>query len=282
MRVGDGLPVRIMGALNVSPESFYKGSVAVSEHEIGKRARMMLKEGADIIDVGAMSTAPYLETQISLEEEMRRIKRAFRAIRAKNALLSVDTTRAEVANEALEAGARIVNDVSGLKNDSRMAEVVKKHDASLTAMAYSPRRIRNNPVETVVAALRESVEIAIGAGIPKQRIAIDPGIGFYRAKGSGIGFSTQELLPWYRWDCFMLKHLSELRIVGRPICVSVSRKSFIGQILRLKRPEERLAGSLSAAALAVAKGAHIIRTHDVLATLQAVRMAEAIVGASSK
>lgn len=281
LRIGDAYPVRVIGALNVSPESFFRGSVVTEPPAITARAVQMVEEGVDAVDIGAMSTAPYLATEISLEEEVRRLKAAVRAVKdAGDVRISVDTTRAKAAEATLKAGAHAVNDVSGLKGDARMARVVRAHDASLIVMARAGSGSRGDPIERIRAAVKASLRIASAAEIPPEKIVVDPGIGFFRARGGGRGFSSQRLLPWYAWDCFVLKHLQQLHDLGRPVCVSVSRKSFIGHVLKLPRPEDRLVGSLSATALAVAHGAHVIRTHDVGATVQAVRMAEAIARAS--
>lgn len=241
----------------------------------------MIEEGADVVDIGAMSTAPYLTTEISLDEEVSRLKAAVQAVKAAgNITISVDTTRARAAEAALKAGADVVNDVSGLKGDVGMARVVKAYDASLILMAHGGRGLKGGPIERIFSALKASLRIASSVDVSPEKIVVDPGIGFFRERGGGRGFSEQRLLPWYRWDCFVLKHLQQLHNLGQPVCVSVSRKSFIGRVLELERPEDRLVGSLSATSLAVAHGAHVVRTHDVGATVEAVRMAEAIIRAS--
>ncbi|MDV3277566.1 MAG: dihydropteroate synthase [Nitrososphaerales archaeon] len=277
VKLGDGYPVRVMGTINVSPESFYKGSVKTTSEGISELAAVMVKEGADIIDVGGMSTAPYLTTEVPLEVEVGRLTMAIGAIRdAVKVPISVDTPRSIAARAALEAGAGIVNDVSGLKHDERMAKLIVKHGASAILMAHETRHRSGEPIKRILAALKETLDLGAKAGIPEGRIVIDPGLGFFRREGRGFGFSPAEELPWYAWDCMVIRELGQFRSLGRPSCISISRKSFIGKILGLQEPNERLIGSLAATAVAVFNGVHLVRTHDVGATTQAVRMAESI------
>jgi dihydropteroate synthase len=277
VKLGDDHPVRIMGIINVSPESFYKGSVKSTTEGASELATAMVKEGADIIDVGGMSTAPYLMTEISVEEETKRLTAAVRAIRdVVKVPISVDTPRHGPAEAALEAGANIVNDVSGLKRDARMADLIARHDASAILMAFEPKGRSGPPMERITSALKETLELSGAAGIPEEKIVVDPGLGFFRKDGKGFGFSPSSELPWYAWDCTVIGEVGRLRGLGRPSCISISRKSFIGKILGLENPDERLVGSLAATSIAVFNGVHLVRTHDVGATVQAVRMAESI------
>lgn len=256
---------RIMGVINVSPESFYKGSVRNDEERLVETAVKMVEEGASFIDIGAKSTAPYLETQIPVEEEVRRAVWAVRAIREQvDVPISIDTTSAKVAEEALKAGADIINDVTGLKGDVDMAKVASEYGAPVVVCAHGEVGDFSDPVHTVIDLLQESLVIAGEHGI--EELAVDPAIGFLRP----------EWPPWYEWDSKILANLNVLKILGRPILVGVSRKSFIGAITGRKDPAERLPGSLSATAIAVFNGAHIIRTHDVRETLDAVKMASFI------
>ena len=265
--MGDEFPVRILVVINVSPESFYKGSIKTAADEIAKTAIQQVEEGADIIDVGARSTAPYLETAIPIEEEIRRMTEAIKAVKdVVDVPISADTMYSRVAEEALKAGAEIVNDVSGLKEDPEMARVVAEYGASLIASAREDSPGQGEPIERVVAALRKSLEIAENAGIDLNRVVVDPAIGFFR--------NTE--WPWYVWDCKILSNLRRLKELGRPICIGVSRKSFIGYLIHKERPEDRLYGSLSSTAIAVYNGAHVVRTHDVSPTLDAVKIAEHI------
>ncbi|MDA4114121.1 MAG: dihydropteroate synthase [Thaumarchaeota archaeon] len=276
LSLGAGFPVRIMAVINLSPESFYGGSVATTPGEISARVRRAVEDGADIVDIGGMSTAPYLKSEVPEEVETARVRDALEAIADAKVTISVDTLRSAVAEVALNHGASVINDVSGLKNDPRMAGVVKDHGASLLAMAHSSRLSSSRPILQIRRALKESMRIAESAGIDVQRIALDPGIGFFKDEGAGRAFSPQRLMSWEEWDCDVLANLMTLETLQRPLCIGVSRKSFLGKIAKVKTPAERLSASLAATAIAVMNGADLIRTHDVSETLQAVRVAEAI------
>jgi dihydropteroate synthase len=268
-----------MAAVNASPESFYKGSVASSAKAVSRRVRQAVEGGADVIDIGGASTAPYLEAGVSEEVERSRVLAALgaatEALEGRRTPISVDTVRASVADAALRGGASIVNDVSGLKDDPLMPKVVREMGASLLAMAHSKRTSNAGPIAQVRSALGESLRLAERAGIEVDRIALDPGIGFFRDQ-AGRTSSRQTVMPWYEWDCEVVANLRALRSLGRPLGVGLSRKSFLGKILELDKPEHRLAGSLAVTAIAVMNGAHLVRTHDVGETLQAVRVAEAV------
>ncbi len=265
LKVGDAYPVRVVGAINVSPESFYKSSIVTTREEIVAAALKMVKEGAEIIDVGAMSTAPYLQTEISVDEEKRRLASAIEVVKETvNIPISADTTRSIPAEAAIKAGADIINDVSGLKNDRRMAKLVADYGVSLIMVARDGMVGSEPPIQRVIKALMQSLCIADKAGILFDKIVVDPGIGFFR--------KTE--YPWYVWDCNVIGNLQKLRVLGRPIHIGVSRKSFIGKILNQNSPERRLFGSLSAVAIAVFNGAHLVRTHDVKETIEVVRLAE--------
>jgi len=263
--VGDGNPVRVMAVLNVSPESFYQGSVQIQREHIVKIAQAMVSAGANIIDVGAMSTAPYLKTAISEEEETERLTRAIEAIAAHVSIpISADTKRAAPARAALAVGATIINDVGGLKYDQQMAEVVASVEAGLIIMASEPTPQPGSPLVRIRTALTESLHLADRAGIAHEHIVLDPGIGVFR----------QPEIFWHEWDRVVLQELASLRELGFPLLVGVSRKSFIGKILDQPNAADRLIGSLTSAAIAVYNGAHIIRTHDVKETVEVVKMAE--------
>jgi len=270
-----------MSAINISPESFYKGSVATVPEDISARVRRSIADGADFVDIGGMSTVPYLESEVSEEVEASRVKKALRAIAETEGAIagriSVDTLRAHIADVALKSGASIINDVTGLKNDPEMAGVIRDHGASLLAMAHSKEMPKvKNPIVHVRHALKETLRMAESAGIDESRIVLDPGIGFFREAGAGTAYSPQKLMPWHEWDCEVLASLRELESLRRPLCVGLSRKSFLGKILGLGSPEERLSGSVAATAIAVMIGAHLMRTHDVIETVQSVKVAEAI------
>jgi len=268
VRVGDGLDVAVMGAINVSPDSFYGGSVAHSGDHLLRLAEQMTAAGAVLLDVGAMSTAPYRQGEISESEETDRLASAVHLLVTKLGVpVSADTSRRAPARAALEAGARVVNDVRGLAADPGVARAVAEAGAGLIVMASERGGDQGvSPVETVLALLGESLAIASQAGVPADGIAVDPGIGFFRRRG----------IPWYEWDCRVLASLGHLRGLGRPVCVGVSRKSFIGALAGEADPARRLPGSLAATAAAVLGGAHMIRCHDVAETVQAVKVALAI------
>jgi dihydropteroate synthase len=276
--VGDGLNVAVIGALNVSPESFYAGSVVTRGDDLLRAAEAMARAGAAFLDVGAMSTAPYLTGRISEDEEAERLGSAVGLLTGKIEVpISADTSRSVPARAALEAGAGIINDVTGLTGDADLAAVVARAGAGLIAMASdglaAPSPAVGNsssdpgdPVGVVSARLAESLALARRAGIPGDAIVIDPGIGFFR----------RSEIVWYEWDVAVLAGLGRLRALERPICVGVSRKSFLGALTGEGDPARRLPGSLAATTAAVLAGAHMIRTHDVAETLQAVRVAEAV------
>jgi dihydropteroate synthase len=257
-----------MGVLNVSPESFHAGSVVRRDDDLLRAALAMVEAGAALIDVGARATAPYLVTEISEAEERERLVRAVELLAGKLPVpVSADTARPAPARAALEGGARVLNDVSGLR-DPAVAALVAQHHAGVILMS-SPGDVGSpgagvDPVARVGALLGEALERARAAGIPDERIVVDPGIGFFRDEG----------VPWDVWDARVLGGLPALGALGRPLCVGVSRKSFIGAITGRDGTDERLAGSLAATAVAVWNGAALLRTHDVPDTLDAVRVAE--------
>ena len=267
--VGDSNPVRIMGILNTSPESFYKKSISTSRQRIVDAIHVMEDEGADFIDIGGMSTAPYLSTMVSEKTEANRIVNAIKIIQQKTNLpISVDTCRATVANEALELGVDIINDVTGLKYDPMMPKIIEKYCPSLILCAYDKKIITGNQLHETKQLLKKSLEIAKSAKIPKTKIVLDPAIGFFRKKGRGP-FFTKINSDWVKRDLLILKNLNSIKL-SRPILVSVSNKSFIGKILKKENPSARLAGSLTAEAVCVLNGANIIRTHNVAKTKMVV------------
>ncbi len=259
-----------MAVLNVSPESFYEGSVRSGAAAVAEAARRFADAGAELIDVGAMSTAPYLETEISPEEETRRMVSAVEAVAATCELpISADTTKPAVAAAALAAGARILNDVSGLRT-AGMGAVAATAEAVILMASPDPAIEASagehaSPVERVRADLLSALARAEQAGIDGATIAVDPGIGFYRQTG----------WPPAEFACATLAGLASLTDLGYPILVGVSRKSFLGEVTG-RGVEERLAASLAATAIAVYNGCSIVRTHDVAATRDAVRVAQAL------
>ena len=274
VRVGKSNPVRIMGILNTSPESFYKKSISTSRQRIADAVHTMEDEGADFVDVGGMSTAPYLSTMVSEKTEASRIIKAVKIIQqASNLPISVDTCRATIAREALALGVEIINDVTGLKYDPMMPKIVEKYCPSLVLCAYSKKTITGNQLLKTKYLLRESLKIAKSeAKIPRTKIVLDPAIGFFRKKGRN-SFFTKINSDWAKRDSLILENLRSIKLNG-PILVSVSNKSFIGKILKKENPSDRLAGSLAAEAVCVLNGADIIRTHNVGETREAVTVAQ--------
>ncbi|NOJ27281.1 MAG: dihydropteroate synthase [Nitrososphaera sp.] len=267
--------VRVMGIINASPESFYRGSIRTDTQDIASAAKEMQRAGAQIVDIGAMSTAPYLETMVSVDEEVRRLKQAIKAVKDSCSLpVSVDTPRADVAKEAVKAGADAINDVTGLQYDSKMASVISEAKIAVILGAYS-RQSASGRISGTIAALRQSLSAAKKAGIKQDKIIIDPSIGFFRSEGKNPFFTKMTDMPWYTRDIDILSNLGKLRKLGRPICVSASRKSFIGHLLGLQ-PEDRLAASLVCEAVAAINGASIIRTHNVRQTVQALTMLQLV------
>jgi dihydropteroate synthase len=266
--VGDDRAVVVMGAINVSSGSFYAGSVAGSDEALLRAAEAMASAGASLFDVGALSTAPYLSTAVSAEEEAERLGTAISLLtKTLDVPVSADTSRVLPARAALEAGARVINDVTGLTGDPGLGSLVAAAGVGLVLMAGehglpSP----GGPLPVVLSMLEESLSLAQEAGVDMDGVVVDPGIGFFR----------RAAIPWHEWDCQVLAGLSTLRRLGRPVLVGVSRKSFIGAISGEADPARRLPGSLAATTAAVLGGAHVIRTHDVAETLQAVRVAEAV------
>lgn len=271
--VGGSNPVRIMGIINASPESFYKKSVYGEARGLARAAKAMEEDGADIIDIGGMSTAPYLRTLVPEAKEIERVTGAILAVQKVSRLpISVDTCRSGVARAALKLGAEIINDVTGLKFDANMPEVLREYRPSVVVCAYSREPASGNHVAEARSMLRQSISIARKSGIPNDRITVDPAIGFFRKKADGI-FFTRIKSDWLRRDVTMMKNLRSLKI-GHPLLVSVSRKSFIGKILDEDDPDKRLAGSLAAETIAVLNGADIIRTHNVGTTCDVVKIVQ--------
>ena len=271
VRVGGSNPIRIMGIINTSPESFYKKSVFTDKRTISKTSKLMEEDGADFIDVGGMSTAPYIKTLVSEDQEIKRITRAIESIQKVSKLpISIDTCRAKVAKVALQLGAEIVNDVSGLKYDKNMIDVLEEYYPSVIVCAFSNDLIKGNPVIQARKLISQSVTMALKSGVPKNKIVVDPAIGFFRRKAQGILF-TKINSDWLQRDILVLKNLNEIKD-RYPILVSISRKSFIGKILGEPDPAERIYGSLAAETFAALNGADILRTHNVKATSDIIQI----------
>ncbi|MGC9554389.1 MAG: dihydropteroate synthase [Thermoplasmatota archaeon] len=262
----------VMGILNVTPDSFYDGGSYATPERAVERALDMAKQGADLIDVGGESTRPGARP-VSAQVEMERVVPVIEALADRLDIpLSVDTSKAAVAEAALEAGADMVNDVTALGGDPEMAEVIRKHrvPVCLMHMQGTPQTMQNNPVyqdvmADIVSFLHQRAEYALSRGISPEQIVLDPGLGFGKRTGSGI-----------EDNCTILARLTELKSLGYPVMVGASRKAFVGSLTGCDAGE-RLAGSLGAAALAVARGADILRVHDVAATRQMAQVVDCIV-----
>ena len=275
-----------MGIINCTPDSFYTGSQCIGHSKILEVAESMIAQGADIIDIGGESTRPGA-TGVTAEEQIDRVIPAIKMIRAMSSIdISIDTRDADVAKAALETGATIINDISALQSDSRMADLVAKWDVPviLMHMQGTPATMQVNPsyvdvVQEVKRELLRSAEFAQIRGIDRKRIILDPGIGF--------GKHPQDNL-------MLLKHLSALRKTGYPILVGLSRKSFLGFVLNQddenisgqviarkgRAPEDRLMGSIAAHTWCLSQGVGILRVHDVKATRDAITIWKAIECAS--
>ncbi|RMW38204.1 MAG: dihydropteroate synthase [Nitrosopumilus sp.] len=268
--VGGKNPVRIMGILNTSPESFYKKSIQTTKTQIRNSIKEMENAGADFIDVGGMSTAPYLSTMVSEKTESKRILEAIKIIQnVSNVPISVDTCRAKPAKDALEHGVEIINDISGLKYDEKMKDVISDFSPSLILCAFSSKVVTGNTMSTK-KLLQESLKIAKKSHIKSDKIVLDPSVGFFRKQGNGP-FFTKINSDWVKRDLTIIQNLNSIK-GNYPVLVSVSNKSFLGEILQ-KEPSDRLFGSVTAEAISVINGADIIRTHNVNATKDAVTIA---------
>jgi dihydropteroate synthase len=252
-----------MGILNASPESFYKKSIVIDSESISQRAKELELEGADIIDIGTMSTAPYLDTMIPSRVEGERMRYAIEAVKgATNLPLSIDTPRAAVAKLSIELGADLINDVSGLVHDKKMADVVSRSGLPIIIGAFGrPRCIFGNVRETI-GLLRKSIEIANLKMISDENIIVDPSIGFFRKDGRNPFFTKIIKREWYQRDLDIISDLEKLDALSKPVCISLSNKSFIGHVLHLNA-DERIIPSVVFELLCFLKGASIIRTHNV-------------------
>jgi dihydropteroate synthase len=245
----------------------------------------MQREGAHIIDIGAMSTAPYLENNTPLEKEVERMKKAIRVIRKNCSLpISVDTPRSAVAREAVNLEVDCLNDITGLKYDVNMACVVAESGLPIIMGAYARNRRINSQSPSMVTGkilstimlLKDSLNIAKKFGIDNEQIIIDPSVGFFRANGKNPFFTLMKDIPWYIRDIEVISKLQELKkYFSNPVCVSVSRKSFIGKLFNLET-EERLIPSLAFEIISTLNGAKMIRTHNVKETVQALTACELV------
>jgi dihydropteroate synthase len=258
----------IMGVLNVTPDSFSDGGLFFDKSTAVKRALQMVEEGADIIDIGGESTRPGSEP-ITIEEELKRTIPVIEVL-SKNVKipLSIDTYKSEVAKRALDAGASLVNDISGLRFDPKMPEIVSEYKVPVVIMHIrgNPRDMQQNPVyealiPEIMDYLRAGMIIARQAGISEDMIVIDPGIGF----GKTFYHNLQ-----------IIHNLQEFALLRKPILIGPSRKAFIGKILGDAPVTERFEGTAAAVAISIMNGANIIRTHDVKEMVKVAKVAYAI------
>lgn len=263
LKIGDRHPVRLMGVINLSKESFYKGSVVSTDSVLGV-ARKMVDDGATIIDIGARSTWPLAKPLVSREEELQRMLPALDMLRDNvDALISVDTIYADVAEGALEHGADIVNDVSGFTADERMIDVVA--DYGCPAVVMASEEVPGDPIgmDAIMRSLAYIIDRACSKGIDTDKIILDPAIGKWIPEKDPI------------YDFETIDQFESLKVFEKPLLAAISRKSCIDAILH-KPASERLNGSLAATAIVVHKGAHIIRTHDIRETRDVVEVAAAM------
>jgi dihydropteroate synthase len=261
----------VIGVLNVTPDSFSDGGEFLAPAEAVTRARAILEEGAALVDVGGESTRPGSEG-VPLDEELRRVAPVLEELRG--APVSIDTSRAHVARRALDLGAVLVNDVTALRGDPELAAVVAGSDAYLCLMHMlgEPRTMQDDPryddvVSEVKAFLEERLAFAVAAGVPEERICLDPGIGF--------GKTVEHNLE-------VLARLDELAAIGRPLLVGASRKRFLGRVLG--KPDAvtgPVAAGVAVAVLAYERGASLFRVHDVREHVEALEAARAVIGSEA-
>jgi dihydropteroate synthase len=276
--LADATPTRVVGILNVTPDSFSDGSCYLDTAAAVGRAREMVEEGADWIDVGGESTRPGSDP-VPADEELRRVLPVLEALAGTpDVTLSIDTTKAEVAERCLASGATVVNDVSGLTSDPRMAAVIAAAGAGLVLMHMrgTPKTMQDDPVYDDVVAdtlrfLRRQVAVAVAAGVPGDRLWIDPGFGF----GKTVAHNLE-----------ILRRLREYTSTGLPIFIGTSRKSALGRLLAgrvgaktaIPPPDQRLEATAATVALAIAHGARAVRVHDVREMARVARVTDAVLG----
>lgn len=262
-RLEFGARTLIMGVVNTTTDSFSGDGVYDDVARAVEQAEAMAAAGADIVDVGGESTRPN-STPVPADEELRRVLPVIEALATRTGVpVSIDTRKAGVAAAALDAGATIVNDIWGLRGDTGVAAVVASHPECALVVMHNHNGVEyGNLLGDVCASLRESLAIAWEAGIAADRLIVDPGFGFAKTPAQNLE---------------LVRRLSELRVLGRPVLVGLSRKSTIGVLTGGAPPNERVEGGLALAALAIRGGADLIRTHDVAATVRAAQVADAVV-----
>ncbi|MFX1361217.1 MAG: dihydropteroate synthase [Promethearchaeota archaeon] len=272
LEIGDEFPTVIMGVLNLSPESFYKGSVYNDLSQMKTAALEMINNGANILDLGARSTAPWSE-KITIEEEIIRLTPAMEnlcEIIPENVIISVDTQFSQVAQKAYKISKKydkkiIINDVSCLKTDPKLMHFIIENEIPIIMMASKKLPGDLLTIEEIIREFKFTINNLVQKGYDETKIILDPGIGHW----------VEEKIHIY--DLTIIHNLSKLRTLNKPILVAISRKSFIGTTLNKPDPNDRLNGTLSATSIAVFNGAHIVRTHDVdNQLLEIVKMAREI------
>jgi dihydropteroate synthase len=263
---------RLMGIVNVTPDSFSDGGRFLAPERAIAHAQELVAAGADLLDVGGESTRPGARG-VSAEEELARVAPVLAGLDDVEAPISIDTSKAAVAEAALDAGAEIVNDVTALRSDPSIAGLCAQRDCTLVLMHMqgTPRTMQENPtyddvVDDVKAFLAERIEFAVGEGIAEERIWVDPGIGFGKT---------------VRHNLELLQRLGEVRELGRPIVVGTSRKRFIGTLTG-RDVDDRLGGTIASNVLAMTAGADVLRVHEVAEVRQALVVVEAVLAAGGR
>ncbi len=251
----------IMGILNITPDSFSDGGNFNNIENAINHAKQMINEGADIIDLGGESTRPG-HTYVDADEELRRILPVIKKLKEEiNVPISVDTYKSKVAEESLKLGVEMINDIWGLQKDKYMANVIAKYNAYVCIMHNQDKtEYEKDIIESIKEFLNKSIKIALSAGIDKEKIVIDPGIGFGKT---------------FEQNLEVLRRLSEIKTLGYPILLGTSRKSVIGNVLDVE-PKDRLEGTIATTVLGIRDGVSIVRVHDVLENLKASKMADAL------
>ena len=270
--IGDEFPTIIMGVLNLSPESFYKSSVYDTLNKLEPATLTIIKNGASMLDLGARSTAPWSK-KITLKEEIKRIIPAMELvckIIPENIIISVDTQYGEVAQKAYKIASNlnkkiIINDISNLKTDPTLEDFIIDKNLPIILMASKKKPGDLCTIEEIIDEFEKTIDRIESKGYDGNNIILDPGIGHWIEKKT------------YEFDLEIINNLEKLRILEKPILVAISRKSFIGEILNIPDPEDRYNGTISATAIAVYNGVHIVRTHDVNSQLiEILKMARAV------
>lgn len=257
-----GARTLVMGILNMTPDSFSDGGDYVALDAALAQAKKMLGEGADIIDIGGESSRPG-HVRISAEEELRRVIPIIKRLREEtDAILSLDTIRAEVAEEAVKHGVHIINDIWGFQEDRALARVAAAYNTPVVLMHNQHgTEYAGDMVMEICRFLRESVRIALEAGVTESQIILDPGIGFGKTPDQNIA---------------LMRRLGDIKALGFPVLLGTSRKSMLGQILGVP-PKERVIGTTATTVLGIAQGVDIVRVHDVLENVQAAKVTDAII-----